>query len=164
MVEARLNSRIHSRRTRRPARARMNWSGVLAATLFAGSAMLLVLLVLSTAVYDESPWKLLRMMAATVRGPAVLSPEGQFDLGLVGIGLSIHYGLALLYAAALAGVLADFRRAYAPWLGIGFGIALYFANLYGFTHLFPWFAELRTIDTLLAHAFFGLLLARFVIR
>ena len=164
MVEVRLTQRFDSRRSRRPARARVDWMAVLGGGLFAGSAMLMALLVLSVAVYDESPWKLVRMMAATVRGTAALEPESRFDATLAMIGVSVHYGLALLYAAALANLLADFRRAYAPWLGIAFGVALYFANLYGFTHLFPWFAELRTADTLLAHAFFGLLLARFVIR
>ena len=164
MLEARLPQRIASRRTRGPAPARIEWNAVVAAGLLAGTAMLALLLVLSTAVYDESPWKLVRMMAATVRGPGALSPESQFDPALAAIGLSIHYGLALLYAAALAGLLADFRRDYVPYLGIAFGVALYFANVYGFTRLFPWFAELRTLDTLLAHAFFGLLLARFVIR
>ena len=31
--------------------------------------------------------------------------------------------------------------------------------MHGITQLFPWFAELRTLDSLFAHAFYGLLLA-----
>ena len=43
--------------------------------------------------------------------------------------------------------------------GLAFGAALYVANFYGFTQIFPWLLELRTPDTLVAHAFYGLLLA-----
>jgi len=154
MLEARLNHRLRSHP------ARVDWAAVVGAGLFAGSAMLLVLLFLAAAVYDESPWKIVRMMAATVRGPAVLTPEGLPDATLGAIGLAVNYGLAILYAGALAGLITDFRRSAAPWIGIAFGVALYFANLHGFTRLFPWFAELRTFDTFLAHAFFGLILAR----
>jgi hypothetical protein len=37
---------------------------------------------------------------------------------------------------------------------------LYFTNFYGFTALFPWFAPLRTFDTLVVHALFGVAIAK----
>jgi hypothetical protein len=159
MVEARLSHRLDSRGTRR-AGARVDAIAAVGAGLFAGSLVLLLLLFLAAAIYDESAWKLVRMMAAVVRGPSALTPESLYDGTLAAIGLGVHYALSILYALALAGLIADFRRAAAPWIGLAFGVALYFANLHGFTRLFPWFAELRTFDTLLAHAFFGLVLAR----
>jgi hypothetical protein len=53
----------------------------------------------------------------------------------------------------------DLPEAAAPWIGMTFGVGLYFGNLYGFTQLFPWFAELRTLDTLAAHVLFGIVAA-----
>ena len=141
------------------ARERVDWAAALGAGFVAGTTLLLCLLVLAVALYDEAPWKLLRMMAATVTGEGALATDA-FDLPLVGLGLAMHFSLSLLYALALAGLVADVRRWLVPWIGLGFGVALYFTNLYGFTHLFGWFAELRTVDTLLVHALFGLLLAR----
>ena len=88
MVEARLNQRFDTRRVRKRARARVDWIAVAGAGLFAGSAMLMLLLFLAAAIYDESPWKIIRMMAATVRGPGALSPENEFDASLSTIGLA----------------------------------------------------------------------------
>ena len=135
-------------------------SSALWAGSFAGVFLLLALAFLSISIYDESPWKLPRMIAATIRGPAALEPAGEFDLVLVMLGVGVHFALTLLYAFALLGLIVDVKRWTAPYLGLAFGVALYFVNLYGFTQLFPWFAELRTADTLAAHAVFGLLVAR----
>jgi hypothetical protein len=143
-----------------PAPARLDTGAAMAAGLFAGVVLLGMLVGFASVIYGEAPWKLLRMIAATVQGPQALAPDGEFDARLVLMGALLHFLFATLYALFLAGVLAETREALAPWLGLGFGVALYFANLHGFTLLFPWFAELRTIDTFVAHAFFGLLLAQ----
>ena len=138
----------------------VRWSAAVASGLAAGTALLALLVALGVFLYDESPWKIPRMVAATLRGEAALQPEGAFDPVLVALGLVLHYALSVLYALALAGVVADFRRWFVPWAGLAFGIALYFVNFHGFTALFSWFTEMRTVDTLLAHALFGVLLAR----
>jgi hypothetical protein len=127
---------------------------------FAGAFLLFTLMFLSVSIYDEAPWKLPRMIAATIRGPEVLQPADEFDFAIVGLGIGLHFALSLLYAFALLGLIIDVKRWTAPYVGLAFGVALYFVNLYGFTQLFPWFAELRTADTLAAHAIFGLLVAR----
>lgn len=145
---------------RRITRAGPSAAAALQAGLFAGTAVLVVLQVLAVVAYDESPWKLVRMMAALARGPEALEPADEFDATLVATGLALHYALATLYALALACILTDTPRRHASVVGIAFGVALYFGNLHGFTALFPWFAEMRTVDTLVAFAFFGFLLAR----
>jgi ABC-type transport system involved in cytochrome c biogenesis permease subunit len=109
-------------------------------------------------VYDESPWKLPRMIAALLSGPGVLADEDVFGTPVM-LGFAVHYTLSLLYALALAGVLAGLRREHAPIAGLLFGVALYSLNLHGFTQLFPWFAEMRTVDTFVAHAIFGVVAA-----
>ena len=45
----------------------------------------------------------------------------------------------------------------AVWAGVaaGVGSALYAVNLYGFTALFPWFAQARDWITITAHLMFG---------
>jgi hypothetical protein len=39
--------------------------------------------------------------------------------------------------------------------GVGFGVTLYIVNLYGFTAIFPRFAQARGWITLIVHAVFG---------
>ena len=141
-------------------RARPSAKSALQASLFAATILLVVMQFIAAVAYDESPWKLLRMVAALARGPGVLEPNDEFDFAVVGIGLTLFYAIATLYGLAVAVVLTDSPRRFASILGIAFGIALYCANFHGFTALFPWFAAYRTIDTVIAHALFGLLLAR----
>lgn len=130
----------------------------LAAGVFAGTAAILLMQWIAMLAYEESPWKLPRMMAALLTGPAALDDEATFSAP-VALGFAVHYTLSILYALALAGVLASLQREHAPLVGAFFGLALYAANLHGFTHLFPWFAEMRTLDTLVAHVLFGLVAA-----
>ena len=131
-----------------------------ATAFFAGSLMLLALGSLSIAVYEEPAFKLLAMMAATVLGPDALQRAADVHAGVLAAGFAVHFGLALVYAAALATVLRDLPEWSAPWAGMAFGVLVYYANLHGFTLAFGWFAELRTVDTFVAHVAFGLLLAR----
>ncbi len=142
------------------ARARPSAAAALQAALFAGTVVLLVLEFIGIVAYDESPWKLLRMVAAMARGPAALEPDDEFNFAFAAIGLTLFYALSALYGLALAFVLTDSPRRHAGVIGIAFGLALYTVNFYGFTTLFPWFAANRTIDTLIAHALYGFLLAR----
>jgi hypothetical protein len=142
------------------ARARPSAAAALQAALFAGTALLLMLEFIGIVAYDESPWKLLRMVAAMARGPEALEPDDEFDFAIVAIGLTLFYALSMLYGLAIACLLTDSPRRHATIIGIAFGLTLYSANFYGFTAIFPWFAANRTIDTLVAHALYGLLLAR----
>ena len=130
------------------------------AAFFAGALLLLALLAFSIFVYDEAPSKLPRMLAAVVRGPGALSPEDDFDVALVALGVGLHLALAWLFALAFIGVTADVRPAWLPACGVVYGMLLYGVIFHGFTQLYPWLAEMRTPDTFLAHVFFGLLLAQ----
>jgi hypothetical protein len=114
---------------------------------------------LSTSVYDESAWKLPRMAAAVLAGKGALDPDDEFSFALVGLGILVQIVVALAYSLALAMLVKDMPEAAAPWIGIAFGVALYFGNLYGFSRIFPWLAELRTLDTLAAHVLFGIVAA-----
>ena len=161
-----LEVNIHQRTLRRrpgshslPLR-RVNASAALAAGLLAGAVTLALMQVFAVTVYDEPFWRIFRMVAAMVRGPAALEPDDEFDAGIVAIGAMLHLALSLLYALALSCLVADTPRRYATVMGLAFGLALYYANFYGFTLLFPWFAPHRTFDTLIVHAIFGAIVAR----
>ena len=130
-----------------------------AAGLVAGTIAIVAMLAMAMAVYDESPWKMPRMIAAIAMGPSALQPEDEFAFAVVATGILLHFALALVYSFALALLVKDPPDAAAPWIGLAFGVALYFANLHGFTRLFPWFVPMRTLDTLGIHALFGIVAA-----
>ena len=155
MAEALLSRRVEARPPAEPRRAEAGAAVV--AGIAAGSALLTILVLLSVAFYDEPAWKIPQMIAATLRG-AGAAEEHVFVPSLSALGVAMHFTLSVLYALAFAGLVAEVRR-HTALAGLAFGVALYFVNLHGFTQLFPWFGELRTLDTLAAHAFFGLLLA-----
>ena len=68
----------------------------------------------------------------------------------------IHFALSIIYAALLAPLAARLTLIPSLLAGAGFGGALYLVNLYGFTAIFPWFAQARGWITLVAHLVFGL--------
>ena len=135
---------------------RVDAVAAVAGSLAAGSVFLMLLVALSMGVYDEPAWKIPQLIASTLRGA---EPSRHFEPTFALLGIALHFALSALYGLAFAGLAGESRHA--NFLGIVFGVALYFTNLYGFTNLFAWFAELRTLDTLAAHAVFGLLLAHF---
>ena len=95
-----------------------------------------------------------RLTAALVLGAEVLPPSVTFDIKVMLAATAIHFLLSIFYAT----VLLPLRRsnlAFSLFIGAGFGVALYFLNLHGFTAIFPWFVEARGGITLVAHAVFG---------
>ena len=160
MLEAQAVHRTIVARTQRPALRLPSASAAMLAGITAGFVALALTEFIALTIYDESAWQIFRMMAAMVRGAAALEPADEYDAGIVAIGLALHFGLAVLYALALSCVVAELPHAYAGLAGVLFGIALYYANFYGFAALFPWFISHRTVDTLAAHAVFGFLVAR----
>lgn len=144
----------------RPARRRLRPGPAIQAGLAAGIVALLLMQFFGIVVYDESPWRFPRMLAAMARGPSALQPEDEFDAGLVALGATLFLAICVLYSLALSGLLEESPRRFAPALGIAFGLALYVANFHGLTAIFPWLVAYRTLDTVLVHAFFGFAAAR----
>jgi hypothetical protein len=134
-------------------------SAAIISALVAGSVVLIAWMACSMAIYDESPWKLPRMMAAMATGPGALSPDDELDLTLVATGLVLHFVLALSFGAVLALLLRPLPDGAVAAAGAIFGVALYALDLHGMAPFFPWFAPLRTLDTLAAHVLFGLVAA-----
>jgi hypothetical protein len=159
MFQAQLSKPLAVRHARL-SRRRPQPVAALQAGLVAGAAALFLLQFLGIVIYDESPWKLMRMIAAMARGPGVLEPDDEFNAAIVATGLALFFALSMLYALALSPFAAEWPRRLAPAFGIACGAALYYVNFYGFTAMFPWFASFRTVDTFLVHVVFGLALVR----
>ena len=155
-----LHSKTHAMRAARISRRRPQPIAALKAGLAAGAVALLLLQFIGVVIYDESPWKLMRMVAAMARGPEALEPDDEFDAAIAGIGALLFFALSMLYALALSPFAAEWPRRLAPAFGMACGAALYYVNFHVFTAVFPWFASYRTVDTFLVHVIFALALVR----
>ena len=68
--------------------------------------------------------------------------------------------LSLIYAFIFAWIAGQWQMTMTAAVsgGLLFGLVIYAVNFYGFTAVFPWFAEARNWITILAHTIFGLTL------
>lgn len=96
------------------------------------------------------------MIAAIALGTDVLPPPATFDAGIVLVALLVHFALSIIFAMVFAVVICRVRVGAALALGTLGGLALYLINFYGFTAVFPWFAEARNWISVFAHLVFGL--------
>jgi hypothetical protein len=129
------------------------WAGVIAGTLAT-----LVQVLLWLVFTDDFPailYRDARLTAAMVLGESVLTPPATFDAGIMLTAALIHFMLSIIYAALLVPFALRLKTVSALLTGVGFGVALYVVNLYGFTAIFPWFAQARGWITLIVHAVFG---------
>lgn len=136
-------------------------SGFLAGTV--ATAAQLLLWWISSVSLPEVLYRDTRLTAAIVMSHEVIRLERLFRPPEWTVWLAataIHFALSFAYAAifhAIAGRLRV-RGLGLPALGLGFGLALYFINMHGFTFVMPWFALVRDGITIAAHAAFGLCL------
>jgi hypothetical protein len=135
------------------------WRAMLWAGVMAGIASTLIEILLWLIFTDDFPgilYRDARLTAAMVLGRSVLLPPATFGAGVMLMATLIHFVISITCAVLLALLTARLDTIPAPLAGIGFGVALYVVNLYGFTAIFPWFAQARGWITLIAHGVFGL--------
>jgi hypothetical protein len=96
-----------------------------------------------------------RLTAAIVLGRDVLPPPSTFDWRVMIAATVVHFGLSIIYAAVIAATIDRLRFRPAIALGAISGLLLYVINMYGFTVIFPWFADTRGWITAAAHVTFG---------
>ena len=129
------------------------FAGIAAGTFSTLAQMLL------WAAAGEDAWTLLLrdagLTAALLPGQAAPAPSVGFDTGIMLAATGIHFALSIAYAALLLPVAKRLGLMASLSAGAGFGVALYLVNLYGFTFIFPWFAQARGGITLAAHLVFG---------
>jgi hypothetical protein len=108
---------------------------------------------------SEGIWEPFHRIASLALGPDALADLDAFDGGIVAMALALYLGLSSLFGLVFSGLVVEFSRESAPWVGAAAGIVLYLVNYYGFTGLYPWMIEARGPVTLLSHALFGGLFA-----
>jgi hypothetical protein len=129
------------------------WAGVTAGVL---STLIQVLLwLIFTDNFPDILYRDARLTAAILMGHSALPPPASFNLGIVVVATLIHFSLSIVYVASLAFMDAWLKGVPIIWVGVSFGVVLYVVNLYGFTEIFPWFAQTRGWITLIAHGVFG---------
>lgn len=139
--------------------ATISWRGVFWSGLIAGAVFLMLEMLLVPLLMGGSPWGPPRMIAAMAYGRGVLPPPASFDMGIVLSAMIIHFTLSWILAAAFAWAFGGLSTGTAVIVGAVAGLLLYFINFYGFTAIWPWFAEARNFLSLSLHVVFGAVLA-----
>lgn len=142
---------IHSYRRHTP-----DWRSAVWAGLIAGAVFMILEMVMVPIFKDGSAWGPPRMIAAILLGRDVLPPPATFDLGIFAVAMALHFVLSVVYAVVLAFAICRMPAGAALALGAAFGLLLYIVNFYGFTAIFPWFANARNWISVFAHIVFGL--------
>src|SRR3569833_3176455 len=96
-------------------------------------------------------------LAATKASQSKLTGGGKIVLPRRMAAASVvHFSLSVVCSFILAVAIARRRMRTSLLIGAVFGLLLYVVNMYGFTHLFPWFEIARDWITLVTHVAFGL--------
>ena len=142
-----------------PVYAPFSWRAALAASLCGGLVFALLHLGLTWAVRGASPWVPVRMIAAMVLGPAVLSPSDTSGVPVALAAILLHALLSIVYGVLLALLLPAVDTTGSIVVGGFYGLGLYYINFYGFSAFTPWFMEERDAVSMVSHFAFGAVVA-----
>lgn len=129
------------------------WAGIVAGVVATLAQMLLWFLFTDT--FPSALFRDARLTAAIVMGRNVMPPPATWDSSIMLVAACIHFALSIAYGVMVAIMTSRTGTGTAISIGAGFGASLYVVNLYGFTAIFPWFAQVRDWITLAAHIAFG---------
>lgn len=130
------------------------WAGVIAAVV-----MLMLELIMNPLFLGSPIWGPPRMMAAILLGKGVLPPPASFSVEMLLGAMAVHGALSIIFAIILSFIIKKLSLTVAVLIGAIFGLALYFINFYGFTSIFPWFANARNWVQIVIHILFGIVSA-----
>ena len=139
-------------------RPSINWRAAIYAGVAAGIIATAIQIILWWAFWDVLPgilYRDARLTAAIVLGRGVLPPPATFDWAVISVATLIHFALSITYSIILARFITRCGMLFALFVGVLYGSVLFGVNMYGFTMMFPWFAEARDWITLVTHAVFG---------
>lgn len=140
----------------------INWTAALYAGIAAGIMATMAQIILWWAFWDSLPgimFRDARLAAAIVLGREILPMQVAFDWPAMIVAMMIHFSLSVIYSMILAAFIVRRSFPVSIFVGIEFGFILFGVNMYGFTLIFPWFAEARDWITLAAHVVFGIVAA-----
>lgn len=130
------------------------WSGIIAAVV-----MLILELILNPLFLGAPVWGPPRMMGAILLGKDVLPPPASFDIGVIMAAMFLHILLSIIYALAIGLLIRKVSVGMGILFGAIIGLLIYFINFYGFTSIFPWFANARNWVQIVIHVLFGVAVA-----
>lgn len=129
-------------------------AGVVAG-LVAGGAYLLAQITFAATLHGGGAEPLQRI-AAILMGPDLAPPPAEWSSTVTGMGLLIHFALAVVFGRLVGAVAGDRGLAGASIAGAAVGAALYALNfLLIAPDAFPWFEQSPPLTTLVNHLLFG---------
>lgn len=135
-----------------------DWLAAGIAGFVAGAALMVLELIWAPIANSANLWTTTYRVAAISMGEETLRLTG-FHLLPVVVALITHYVLGILFGLVLGAIMAPFRLdsgpALAAIIGLVFGLVLYLVNFHGMVYFFPWFADMRGGETVIAHMIFG---------
>jgi uncharacterized membrane protein YagU involved in acid resistance len=145
----------------------LNWEAAVGAAIIAGAVFVVLEMLMAPLFLGMSPWAPVRMIAAMTLGQEVLPASVTFNVGFLAAALIVHFALSIIYSIIFGLLLhrwmiASAAPASAPLValsGLIFALGLYLINFYGFTAVFPWFADARNWVSVVVHLVYGLALA-----
>jgi hypothetical protein len=135
----------------------VDWSAAVMAGLIAGTAFLLINIVVFESDYGGTAAIPIRYMASIVMGEDVLPPPATFETGVVIVGLLVHYVLSVFFALILALIIHRWGFLIGLVVGALFGLAIFAINIYTVTLIYPWFFVWNTPLFAIAHVVYGAL-------
>lgn len=126
------------------------------AGLVAGAAYLAAQSSAAAVVLGGRATEPLQRMAAILMGPDIAPPPAVLDVNVAGMGLLIHFALALVFGRLVERVVRGLPPRQAMFAGGVVGLALYFFNFWLVApSAFPWFEASRHVVTAADHWLFG---------
>jgi hypothetical protein len=126
---------------------------------FIGGATLMVLELLWSITGGENPWIITHKIAGITLGSQAVA-SSDFSVGIVALALATHYVLGMLFGCLLAVILSAARLDDSPGMalaiGAAFGVLLYVFSFYVMSRAYPWFVDMRTLETFIGHLIFGM--------
>jgi len=126
---------------------------------FVAGATLMVLELLWAATGGQNPWIVSHKIAGIILGSDV-AQSADFSIGVVALALAIHYVLGIVFGCILAVIISTshFEDSLGMVLTIGalFGMVLYVFSFYMMTRAYPWFVDMRGLETFIGHVIFGM--------
>lgn len=136
-----------------------DWRAAVLSGLIGGLVFMILEMAMVPLFLGGSAWGPPRMIAAIVMGNEVLPPPATFDMGIVMVAMLVHFPLSIIYAIAAAIIFDRVSPLPSVIIGAVLGLLVYVINFYGFTAVFPWFAEARNWVSIFAHIVFGVAVA-----
>lgn len=137
----------------------IRWPAAIYAGIAAGIIASVVQIVLWWMFWDVLPeilYRDVRLTAAIILGRSALAPPFIFDGVILFVATLIHFALSITYSVILAGMISRCNLPVSLLVGIGYGLMLFWINMYGFTIIFPWVDVARDWITMASHIAFGL--------